>query len=384
MSELGSGACVVNHSAFIFDRGGTRRIGPVLDLSSVRWERARDNVTEASIRIEGDACTAQSDFIASLRTHRHEMVLYRGAERVWEGPLHRIASYGSYTELFARDVSEYLFHTPLTQGYDNSTTTTEVTTRIEDIIAWELTHGRIQKVNGVDTAVPAWESLTPPINVLPFLVVHHFVNEAETSAKTIPYEMTVGQHLTDLARQSGIDWTTVGRAIHIWDVSRAIGYTEQMTEANFTADVIVTEYGSDHVQSTYVIGQDGVYGDALNTAYLDYYGPWTEINTAYNEEGTEAPTKAALASQAQRNLYGRSPAPVEVRVPDNSGILLTDTLTINSLVPGTQLMLRARLNARPMSQMQKIDHVIVSETASGESIQVTLTPTTRPDSDEEE
>ena len=195
--------------------------------------------------------------------------------------------------------------------------------------------------------------------------------------------MTVGEHLDGLAARSGIDYTTVGRALHVWDVSRSLGRIEQMSEANFFAEVIVTEYGSDHTQSEYVIGSDGVYGEALNLANLDYYGPWTNITTAYNEEGTDAPGEPELHSQAARNLAGRSPVPAEVRVPDNSGVALSETLTINMLVPGVQVPLRARLNARPMSQMQKIDSVKVTETSDGERIQITLTPTTRPDSDEE-
>ncbi len=378
------GPCVTNHTAFIFDRGGQRRIGPVLDLSQVQWERARDNVSEGMIRIEGDSCDEQAAFTNAIRSHRHELVIFRGKDRVFEGPVHRVTSHGSFTEINARDVSEYLFHTPLTQAYDNRyPATTEVTTRIENIIDYELTHGRTMHDGVTPVAVPAWEDLDPPINVLPFLVVHHFPNEAGTAAYTLPYEMTVGQHLANLAAQSGIDWTTVGRAIHIWDVSRNLGRLQQMTEANFFSDVIVSEYGADHAQAAYVISQDGVYGSAVNPDYLDYYGPWTNITTAYNEEGTAEPSEAELNSQASRNIAGATPVPIEVRIPDNSGIILSEVLTINSLVPGVQVPLRAQLNARQLSQLQKIDHVTVTETSEGENIQVTLTPATKPDDEVE-
>lgn len=384
------GACVTEHTAFVFDRGGTKRIGPVLDMSMVRWERARDNVSEATIRIEGDACEEQAEFLASIRTHRHELVIYRGSERVFEGPIHRIASHRSYTEIVAKDVSEYLFHTPLTKVWDNSAQgagSTTVTQRMEDIITYEMTTDRTQiPVNGtLPITITAWENLDPPSNVLPYMVVHHFPDEARTAAKTLAYEMTVGDHLANFAHNGGIDWCTVGRAIHIWDVSRSLGGIAQFTEADFVADVVVTEYGSDHTQSAYVIGNEGVVGGAVNEANLAYYGPWTDINTAYNEQGSSEPTESELRSQATRNLAGRSPVPIEVRIPDNSSVLLSDSLTINMLVPGVNVPLRATLNARPMSQMQKIDHVVVSETAEeGEVIKIILTPTTRPDSDEEE
>lgn len=378
------GECIQHHTAMIFDRGGQNRLGPVVDLSSLRYERARDNVSTASIRVEGDACAEQAEFLQSLRSHRHEMVIYRGQERVWEGPIHRIASHGSYTEIHARDVIEYLQHTPMSQRYNNSyPNTTEVTTRIGNIIGFELSSNRTQLVNGSDYPVIAWENLDPPVNILPHLVVHHFPNEARTTADTLPYEMTIGQHLHNLARQSGIDFTAIGRSIHIWDVSRSLGRIPiTLTEANFLTDVIVTEYGADHRQGAFIVAQSGNYGQYLNTDNLEYYGPWMDITTAFNEEGTEEPSQSELNSQAQRQVSGRSPVPLEVRVPDNSGVILSDSLTMNMLVPGTEVMLRARLNARPLTQMQKIDHVVVKEDSDGELIQLTLTPTTRADSDE--
>lgn len=387
---LYGGACVEKHTAFIFDRGGQRRVGPILDISSITWERARDNVSEAVIRIEGDACDAQAEFIASIRVHRHELVIYRGNERVFEGPVHRIGSYRSYTDIVAKDVSEYLFHTPLSKVWDNTNEgvgVQPVTTRMQNIIEYEMTTDRVQvPVNSTTPIwVTAWENLDPPTNVLPYLTIHHFPNEAGTSAKTKAFEMTVGDHLANYAHQGGIDWVTVGRAIHIWDVSRSIGRLPQMTEADFNANVVVTEYGSDHTQSAYVIGNEGTVGSAVTQEYLDYYGPWTDVNTAYNEEGTEEPTVEELRSQAVRNLSGRSPVPIEVRIPDNSSIFLNPNLTINMLVPGVQVPLRAMLNSRPLSQMQKIDHLSVSESGlEGEQIKLILTPTTRPDSDVEE
>lgn len=385
--------CVQGHTAFIFDRGGQKRISPLLDISSIRWERGRDEMTEATVRLEADSCARQAELIQSLRTHRHELVIYRGSQRVWEGPLYRIGSYATHVEIVAKDVLAYIFATPLSRVWDNTAAGDGVmpmTQRFENIINYELTTNRTQYVYnaGTDTWDPvpvvAWENIDPPINVLPFLDVHHFPNEAETAAKTLPYEMTIGEHLLSAARVSGIDFTAVGRRIVLWDVSRHLGRLPQMTDANFYSNVIVTEYGSDHQQSAYVVGQEGVYGQAINLDNLDYYGPWTNVYTAYNEEGDNLPSQAELNSQAQRNLTGRSPAPIEVRIPDNSSIILSDEITIDLLVPGVQVPLLATLNARQISQMQKIDHLVVTEDAEREEIKVTLTPATKPDSDVEE
>lgn len=375
------GACIQGHSAFIFDRGGTKRVDQILDIASIRWERGRDEITQAEVTVTGDACSAQASLLSSLRTHRHELVIFHGADRVWEGPLHRVASHPDRVVITAKDVLSYLEFTPLTREWSNEfPNVTTMTGRLEEIILYELATGRMQG----DVPVPAWESLNPPANVRPHVVVHHHPNEARTAAKTLAYEMSVYEHLASSARSGGIDFTTVGRSIHVWDTSRNLGRIQQLTEADFLSEVIVTEYGADHAQSAYVMGQDGLYGSALRTDHLDYYGPWTKIHNAYNEESTEAPTRAELNSQASRNLSGSTPAPVEVRVPDSSGLLLSETLTINQLVCGVQVPLLATFNARPMSQLQKLDHLVVTEDADGESIQVTLTPATRQDSDEED
>jgi hypothetical protein len=118
--------------------------------------------------------------------------------------------------------------------------------------------------------------------------------------------------------------------------------------------------------------------------YLDYYGPWTKMFTVYDENDTNPPTQGDLNSQAKRNLSGRSPVPVEVRVPDNASIRLSNGITMDTLVPGTYMPLLATLNARQFSQVQKLDKLTVSETPEGETVQVTLVPATKPDADEEE
>lgn len=410
--------CIEGHTAFIYDRGGKRKIDEITDISLVRWQRLRDATSEATVRIVGDSCERNAALLNQVRTHRHELVIFRGAERVWEGPLHRVATPTGEAEFVAKDVTNYLFFQPLTQAWENSTLpdgterATTVTGRIEEIIEYEFSHGRTMfypdtapdaaaalaewtAAGGVATpttggwmvTIPAFEDDTiwPAVNILPYLDVRHFPNEARTAMDTFPFEMSVGLHLQNLARRNGIDFTAVGRRIVIWDVSRHLGRLPTMTEANFVNEVIVSEYGSDHSQAAYSVGANGMFGSALNLKNLAYYGPWTTLYTVYNEDGTVEPTQGELDSQARRNLSGRSPAPIEVRVPDNSSIFLPPEIGINALVPGVQVPLRATLNFRQIAQLQKIDSLTVEESADrGESIRGTLTPATRPDSDEEE
>lgn len=383
-----NGRCSI-HRAFIYDRGGTRRLGEMKNLSQVKWARDRDGISEASIDIQGViACMSNRRLFKRISAKRHELVIFRGDERVWEGPLFRVSDEGRQIKLFAKDVLAYVFATPLTRVWDNTSAgdgTMPVTTRLERIMTYELNRARRGRaIGGEIVTVPAWEALNPPANVLPHVVVHHFPNEAKTAAKTKAFEMTVGEHLANYGRSGGLDFTAVGRSIHLWDTSRNIGQIRQLTEADFYGYTLVTDYGADHTQAAYVLGQDGVYGEAINPEHMDHYGPWTTVFNAYNEEGSAAPTTGELNSQAARNVSGRSPVPREVRVPDNSSIILSEKLRIQDLVPGTRVPLRATLNARELSQDQKLDHVVVTEDGKQETIQITLTPATRPDEDTEE
>jgi len=379
---LYGGTCIEGHTVYVYDRGGMTRVGQLLDISQVRWTRDRDSVSEADIRIEGSACSAQAGLLSIIEPKRSEIVIYRGEDRVWEGPVWRVGWHKDYVEINAHDVMAYVFGTALSKEWDNRmradydtngdpifiyTQPTEVTTRIHDILNYEMAK---------------WEALTPPINFLEHMVFHHYPNEARTTAYTKPFEMAVGEHIQAFGRTGGIDWTVVGRSLHVWDISRNLGRTRRLTEEDFFSDVIVTAYGADMAAETYVIGSDGKYGHAVSSSA--YYGPWTKVLTSFNEEGTNAPSQDELNSQAKRNLNGRNPVPIEVRVPDNSGIRLGTTLTIHDMVPGVQVPLLATLSARQVSQLQKIDKVTVTETSEGETVQVVLTPATKEDSDEEE
>jgi hypothetical protein len=372
--------CISGHSIFITDRGGKRRIAELLDVTQVRWTRVRDDISEGDVILRGAACSAQAETLALIEPKRHELVIYRGEERVWEGPVMRVGWHSDWVEIYAHDVMEYVFGTPLTRAYDNRhrvdydqdgnpvtvhTQPTEVTTRLEGILTHEML---------------AWESLNPPANVLPHLAVHHYPNEVRTSAHTTPYQMTVGEHMDNFARYGGIDYTVVGRAIHIWDVNRWLGDTRLMTEADIYSEVIITAYGADLATRAVCVSDDGRYGIADSNA--DYYGPWTKIFTIESEDQDDAPTDAELKSQAQRNLTGRNPVPVEVRIPDNSGIRLGPGLSIDMLVPGVRVPLLATLNARQLSQVQKIHTVGVQEDPEGESVSMTLVPAHRVDSDD--
>jgi hypothetical protein len=81
---------------------------------------------------------------------------------------------------------------------------------------------------------------------------------------------------------------------------------------------------------------------------------------------------AGLRSQAQRLLMGRNPAPVIVRIPDNSQLNPMVDIGINELVPGTWIPLRSNSTCRYVTQWQKLDKVEVSVDSGSEAVSLTL------------
>lgn len=355
----------VNHTAYLFDRGGRNRIAQLTPPVQVTWGRLRDDVSAASVTLAAPECLQSVD---QIEPGRHELVIYRGEQRMWEGPISLVRWEAGTVTVEAKDVMFYVQRLISRQGLSNAYPNIDTTVN--------------RAVTLLEQELPRMEALDPPVNVLDYVVSYHHADDARTSKKTIPYQMTVFEDIDDLAAKSGIDYTVVGRSIVIHDTHLPLSRTPTVTEADFDGDVIVTAYGNELATYAAVTGAEGVYGIAVASDDVDpvtgvhpYYGIWEILDDAYDEEGSaDAPTQAELDSQAQRNLSGRLPTPVTVRIPDGSTLSPYSAVTLDDLVPGVQVPLVATLGGRPLSQMQKLDKVDVTETSEGEQIKITLSP----------
>jgi len=356
-----------NHRAFIYDRGGLRKIGDLGKLSLTRWERRRDDVSQATVRIPVPSAECLSA-VGLAEAGRAELVIFRGADRVWEGPLTHITTEGSTIELQGRDVMHYVNRTIMRAEYDN-----------------RYPHNgkaldRVKRI--MDAEMARKEALNPPANVLPYVQYVYAtapgVTDAGTASHTLPYESTVFNHIDSLAARGGLDYTVVGRKIIFFDVHQPLGQTAQVTAADFIGDPIITQYGMELATAvTFTDGKGhwGTYGGDD-----PYYGEWETLYQAYDENADstdpeDVPSVAELQSQARRTwAQGRRP-PLVVRVPDNTSLNPAGSLAISDLVPGVWIPLSATLPGRSVSQMQKLDNMQVEETAAGgENIKVTLSP----------
>lgn len=354
-----------NHTAYIYDRGGRRQILAVEPLSRVRWERVRDTMSTATADISVPSEECRKD-LGLVEAGRHELVIFRGPRRVWEGPITRITYEGNAVSFEAKDVGHYINRTIMRSEYDNRyPNNTTALKRLERIMRAELARKEAQD---------------PPINVLPHMRV--LSNEPEgrdagTAAHTLPYEMTAFDHLDNYAQRGGLDYTVVGRSLLMFDVRKKLGQTPMVTGDDFLGDPVITQYGME--LSTIVAHTDGKGNFGIAGGADPYYGEWETLYQAYDEdaqrEGDEPPSVAELESQARRTHDQSRLPPLVVRIPDNTTLNPEGVLTVEDLVPGVYIPLTAKLPGRTVSQMQKLDSMTVEEAAAGgEQVKVVLSP----------
>lgn len=359
------------YTVMLNDRGGMSRIGQFVNPTRIRWNRIRDDQSEADLVFSGESITNNKVLLDKLATGRHELCIYRGDERVWEGPVTLATWTRQGVEIQAKDITHYLNRLVMSQGYSNAYPLLDyVVNRIAGIIAAEL---------------PRMESQTPPVNILKHIHTYVDDDDAKTTRVTDPATMTVWQHLDDLAAKAGIDYTVIGRALHIWDTSKpALGFTRTVTEQDFVGDTYISAYGMELATMTYVSDGQGRYGKAGHPD--PFYGVLELIATAYDEAGNsvaDADDEAAaaatvsqeeLSSQAARNLNGRNPVPYGLHVPDGSAFRIGTGLGMDVLIPGVYVPVVATLSGRTIQQMLKLKELSVLVEKGNETASITLTP----------
>lgn len=355
------------HKAFVYDRGGFTRLGAIDPLTVCRWNRVRDDISIGTVATTAPTMECLR-LMEQVEPGRHELVIFRGAERVWEGPITLIQDTSDSIIIEAKDVFHYAYRTVMHAEYNNNyPNTTTVVGRAATILAAELARK---------------EALDPPINVVPYIQEFHSSDDAGTSRRTLPYQSSVYQDIDSMAQRAGLDYTVIGRRILLFDVHRKIGQTPVVTEKDFIGPVVASTYGME--LATRAFTNDGEGHAGIAGGIDPYYGEWEIVDTAYDEDQTATPTQAELQSQAERNLKGKNPTPLLLRIPDGSRLNPNGVLSMSHLVPGVWVPLRANLLRRNGTQMQKLNVLNVTETSAGEVITVTFGSINVDDEPEEE
>jgi hypothetical protein len=229
-------------------------------------------------------------------------------------------------------------------------------------------------------------------NVLPYLTTITSVKDAMQTNVRPDWSTTAWEEIDGLAATAGLDYTVVGRRIMLWDTHTPIGRLPTMTDGDFSDSPIVSEYGMQTATFLAVSNGSGIAGSVgvenpdrpHGTPTYYPYGPVEMLASSYGasaaastdtltQEGLRA-LISGLNDQATRNIAGRFPTPLIVRVPDNSSLSPECAVGFQQLIPGVWIPLRASGTCRVVTQWQKLDSVTVNVVAGSEKVQVVMGP----------
>lgn len=370
---------VGTHRVEVYRRGGTERVGELTQISSVEWNRVRDDIGDAKIVVSGwdEDCGA---LLARLQTWAYEIVITRDTgysqDRVWEGPITLLTYRDNEVVISAKDVMVYLYRRIIKQTMSDVKNGALVTSRAAQII---------QNVLAPDDP-----------NVLAYMRVISDETVPMQYRHTPPYSRTAFEEVDDMASNAGLDYTAVGRAILLWGTKTAIGVLPEFRDKDLGESPIVSEYGMQMANVYSVSDGNGLFGFTVapgsgltkegNTVSGNdaSYGlvellssSWAsdseEDSGTYTAEG-RAKVIASFEKFSERSIANRYPPPVIVRVPDNTSVNPDAPISIQNLVPGVAIPLRSVSTLREVSALQKLDSVKVVEEAGRETISITLSP----------
>ncbi len=363
----------------IYRRGGRKKVGEIRKTSYIEWNRVRDDISTSKIKVAGWDIDC-GNLLKSLRTWAYEVVIYRSNAfenvRVWEGPITLLTYKNDEVVIDAKDVMAYPYRRIIKQIMNDFGTSPTAGDKVTGRAARV-----IQNVMAPDDP-----------NVLAHMRVLQLDDDAKQYRSLPAYSKTAFEEVDDMAANAGLDYTAVGRSIVLWGTRHRIGTLPEFRDKDLGDAPIVSEYGMSMSNVYAVSDGNGTYGvaDRLNDDDEDPdYGlvemlssTWAseseEETGTYTEEG-QATVRASFETSAERSLSDRYPAPVVVRVPDNTRLNPDTVVSISHLVPGVLVPLRSTSTLREVHSTQKLDALKVIETGGTETITITLSPFSRDD-----
>lgn len=330
--------CVDQYKVYIADRGGAPHLSQApLPVRVGRWSRILDDISDARVTLDIGMAPECCGLLKDVRTWRHELVIYRDEERVWEGPITQITAGRETVILDARDVGVWMGRR---------------------VINGDLTlSGDLSQV-GALLVDNAYNRDDP--NVLTYVEVRDAgVDGARTYETRSAYVLDA---LKELAK-TAIDFTVIGRKIVIGG-PLTFGQLTQLTCDHFTGDLAVIEDGLAAATAAVVKG-DGVVGTAGGED--GYFGL---IEAFAKDDAIKDQASADYA--AEQLLSGANPPPLFIAPGTGSSLTSTAPVCVEELVPGVLVPMRVDCTCRQAQQMMRLVGLTVDWDTDGETVRPLL------------
>lgn len=319
----------------VLDRDGAR-IGEVhpRQSSSASWSRVNSDVSQCQ-GVVGEP----TDALRNLEPWLHQVLVYRGAELAWRGPIVSTEATKASLTFVARDPGAY---------FDRRRIGQRRTFFQEDLsqIAFKL----------VSDAM----SIDDPFNV---------VSSAAVAPTGIYATRTVfadgrmlSEELKDLV-DAGLRWTFVGGRLLIGPVAQDYE-TATLRDRDIDGEFSVVKDGTETVTDSLVLGK-GVQGNAF-----DYGSPLGILQGVEKQDALGDEYQATNA--AKRIVKERAITPRRVQLPGDTRLMPTAPLSIPDLVVGAVVPVQTTATGVAVDSKMLIDGVKVGLKAGGEEVAVSL------------
>jgi hypothetical protein len=348
MGVLGSGT----NQAWIYQKGGTIPIAPIVGPTSLEWNRLLNECSDAVVEIptgqHGECCS----IYGKLGTWGHELVVFRDDERVWEGPLTNIKWRRGGVSLTAQD--------PLAWSKKRITSAKLVT--IQDYVekqAWEMVAESLG-----DTLPDHFPNVTPYAQRL-----------AATTGPVVTRDVALAGGMyydqwLELA-QAGAMFTFVGRRLLVWHSSYTMGVTATLLPAShMSGEVEIEEDGFGLGVRVGMVNDDGLLGfGGPGSATDPFYGL---SDLLFSSDAPDSATLAQIAITMQESTY---PAPLLVNLPQGSVLSCDAPFSMGELIAGTLVPVKIDDGiCKTVISTHQLTGVKVTQDAEGEKVAVTLAP----------
>lgn len=342
------------HRAFAYERGGKVRIGELTPLSEIRWNRKRDNISDAEATVGTSQCC---ELLGDLRTVKHELHIERDDEQVWQGVITRLEYDWDQVRVYAEDLLWPSKRTAIKVGYKAKQF------NVVDRMHWLLAN---------QTYAPNGD----PWGMLSHLHPVRHADEPKSSREVAAYQYYVWDDFDKYAEDNGTDYTVVGRDVYYWDLNLRWKVIAALDESHLSQFPRVVEYGNSAATRAIVSNTEGYAGiaEAPANVVAEYgYIDWLKTNLEDQEEDVPTPTEIAeWTKTAGRNLNGRYPPPLGIVIPANTTLLPGSPWEMSDLIPGAWFLVRVDRLCRKFSEWQRLAEISVKEAApAGETVNFT-------------
>jgi hypothetical protein len=358
---MGSPATCGTHRAMIYRRGGQVAVGEVVAITSLTWDRRRDDISQAWLTVGLGCCGLMSQ----VHPVEHELHIYRDGDPVWQGVITRLEFSADEVGIWAEDMLWVPKRRVIEKGWDynalgnNAPHNVDIARRllVDDCYA---RYGDQWRMAG---------------NV----ATYHSPATRSVGSKVNAYQFTVWQVLDDMARYFDLDYTVVNRTVHLWDVHHRWRTAPTLMPQHISNEVRIVEYGNQ--TATRYIRTDGsgyagvAVADAASLGRLGRYVDLLSNTTPADEEPPDKPPSAnrlkKMQEEAEERLGLHNPTPVAVVVPEGSTLFPNAPYDIATLTPGVWFMVYYDHPCRSGGGWHKLQELRVVENGTeGERVEI--------------